>query len=118
MFQTEMKIVRRGTNEKGRKKALMMVCDTTQHYCAPHTVHLGGTSETSSPKQATHVSGDQHTVHRLPLSRGRGGGSATEGRGLFGRECTVHWMKDNFVQFFFFKIKFRDVCYDKLKGFK
>ena len=31
---------------------------------------------------------------------------------------TVHWMKDNFVRFFFFKIKFGDVCYDKLKGFK
>ena len=31
---------------------------------------------------------------------------------------TVHWMKDNFVRIIFFKIKFKDVCYDKLKGFK
>ena len=35
-----------------------------------------------------------------------------------GDRVTVHWMKDNFVRILFFKIKFKDVCYDKLKGFK
>ena len=39
-------------------------------------------------------------------------------QGVFSIALTVHWMKDNFVRFVFFKIKFKDVCYDKLKGFK
>ena len=39
-------------------------------------------------------------------------------QGVFSIALTVHWMKDNFVRFVFFKIKFRDVCYDKSKGFK
>ena len=29
-----------------------------------------------------------------------------------GEEGTVHWMKDNFVRFSFFKIKFGDVSYE------
>ena len=45
----------------------------------------------------------------------KGGGSFL---GFAVKGGTVHWMKDNFVRFFFFKIKLRDVCYDKLKGFK
>ena len=34
-----------------------------------------------------------------------------------GRGGTVHWMKDNFVRSFFFKIKFKDVSYEKLGVF-
>ena len=31
---------------------------------------------------------------------------------------TVHWMKDNFVRFFFFRTKFKGVCFDKLEVFR
>ena len=52
----------------------------------------------------------------LPLATKR---STFDGEKLkAGVRGTVHWMKDNFGRFFFFKIKFRDVCYEKIKGFK